>query len=415
MFNSLPLFIALRYIRGKQTNGFASFISWLSFLAMMLGVATLIIVMSVMNGFNREIRDRVLQVVPHGEIEFQSVSAAWQQQLTDVRQLDQVEGVSPYVSGFGMLSYEGVNKGVQVQGVDPELESTVTHIQQHMLIGEMSDLQPGEFGIVLGNLLARSLGVVRGDALLLSLPTLNVTPAGIFPRFKRVRVVGVYSVGAQVDDGLALLHMKDAQKIFHKGNHVDGLRLRLADPLYADHLAPVVNQVMDGSDAIYRPWSQKMASLFDAIKMEKIVVGVLLSSIIAVAAFNIIAGLVLMVADKRKDIAVLRTLGADHHFVLRLVLGQGTVIGVFGVLIGAVLGCLLAIYIGDIVAVVEKLFGVYVFDPEVYFISEFPSQLQWPDVVVTATTGLILSLLASVYPAWRAGQVSPAEALRYDH
>ena len=409
----LPLSIAIRYIRGKRSIGFASFISWLSFIAMTLGVISLIVVLSVMNGFNAEIRGRILQVIPHAELKFES-KQNWQVVADKLLSLNYITGAAPFVSGYGMLSYQGINNGVRLEGIAPDDERNVTSIHQSMLIGDFADLQPGEFGIILGESTARSLGVVRGDGVLLSLPEVSVTPVGIFPRFKRFTVVGIFHVGAQVDEALAFIDYRDAQKIYRRPDQVDGLRLRFADPLNAAGFAFEIKQLVS-DQAEYVPWSKKMASLFDAIKTEKMVVGVMLSSIIAVAAFNIIAGLVLMVADKRKDIAVLRTLGADQNFVHKLVFTQGTLLGVMGVIVGAFIGCLLAYFVGDIVTLIEGLLGVYVFDPEVFFISRLPSEVHWQDVSLIALTGLILSIVASLYPAWRAGQIPPAEALRYDH
>ena len=413
MSQVLPLSIAARYIRGKRSTGFASFISWLSFIAMTLGVISLIVVLSVMNGFNAEIRGRILQVIPHAELKVDS-QQSWQVVADNLLTLDDIIGAAPFVSGYGMLSYQGTNNGVRLEGIAPDDERNVTSIHQSMLIGDFADLQPGEFGIILGESTARSLGVIRGDSVLLSLPEVSVTPVGIFPRFKRFTVVGVFRVGAQVDEALAFIDYRDAQKIYRRPDQVDGLRLRFVDPLIASDLAPEIEQFVGGQSE-YVPWSRKMASLFDAIRTEKMVVAVMLSSIIAVAAFNIIAGLVLMVADKRKDIAVLRTLGADQSFVHKLVFAQGTLLGVMGVIVGALVGCLLAFYVGDIVTLIEGLFGVYVFDPDVFFISRLPSEVHWQDVMMIALTGLMLSIVSSLYPAWRAGQIPPAEALRYDH
>jgi len=273
---------------------------------------------------------------------------------------------------------------------------------------------------VLGNLLARSLGVIVGDKVVLSLPELNVTPAGIFPRFKRFTVRGVFQVGAQVDNGLAFVHYKDAQKLYRLGTKVSGVKLRVSDPLSVDVLVPSLEMASILNNEVskelqVKTWTEELSSLFQAIKMEKNVVGVLLAAIVAVAAFNIIASLVLMVADKRRDIAVLSTLGSEASTISAIFMVQGIAVGFLGVITGAVLGCLLAISIGDIVSWLEALVGFQVFDPNVYFISQLPSRLLWLDVFLVSCLGAVLSVLATIYPARRAGQVLPAEALRYDH
>ena len=266
---------------------------------------------------------------------------------------------------------------------------------------------------MIGNLLARSLGVIKGDSVILSLPSLNVTPAGIFPRYKRFHVLGVFQVGAQVDNGLAFIHYQDGQKLLRLGEKVSGIKLSVSDPFVLDSITASLKAEL-GDKFKVSTWAQELNSLFQAIKMEKKVVGVLLAAIIAVAAFNIIASLVLMVADKRRDIAVLRTLGAKATTVSGIFMIQGSVIGFLGVVMGGILGCLLAVFVGDIVSWLEQFVGFQVFDPNVYFISQLPSKLLWQDVAFVCFFGLGLSLLATLYPAIRAGQVQPAEALRYD-
>ena len=414
MTTNLPFFIGLRYIRSRRKNGFVSFISLLSFVAMALGVTALILVLSVMNGFDYEKRQRILNVVAHAAIFNEDGVRNWQQLGADATLVRGVEAFAPYVEGYGLLSSDAQGQGVLIQGIDPLLEGAVSPISEHMMVGEMALLQPGEYGIVIGNLLARSLGVIRGDYVVLSLPELNVTPAGIFPRYKRFRVFGVFQVGAQVDAGLAFVHYRDAQKLFRTGENVTGVRLRLTNPFAAGDIVSTLNGDMaPGFRA--KAWTEDMGNLFQAIELEKKVVGLLLAAIIAVAAFNIIASLILMVADKRQDIAVLRTLGVEAGTVSRIFMVQGSAVGAFGVLCGVVFGSLLALWIGDIVHWVEYVVGFRVFDPDVYFISQLPSRLLWQDVLVISGLGFGLSLLATLYPSYRAGQILPAEALRYDH
>ena len=414
MTTNLPFFIGLRYIRSRRKNGFVSFISLLSFVAMALGVTALILVLSVMNGFDHEIRQRILNVVAHAAIFNDDGVRNWQQLGADATLAGGVEAFAPYVEGYGLLSSDAQGQGVLIQGIDPLMEEAVSPISEYMMVGEMALLQPGEYGIVIGNLLSRSLGVIRGDYVVLSLPELNVTPAGIFPRYKRFRVFGVFQVGAQVDSGLAFVHYRDAQKLFRTGDAVTGVRLRLADPFDAGDIVAALNDDMDpGFKA--KAWTEDMGNLFQAIELEKKVVSLLLAAIIAVAAFNIIASLILMVADKRQDIAVLRTLGVEAGTISRIFMVQGSAVGAFGVLCGVSFGSLLALWIGDIVHWLEYALGFRVFDPDVYFISQLPSRLLWQDVLMISGLGFGLSLLATLYPSYRAGQILPAEALRYDH
>jgi len=414
MTTNLPFFIGLRYIRSRRKNGFVSFISLLSFVAMALGVTALILVLSVMNGFDYEIRQRILNVVAHAAIFNEDGVHNWQQLGADANLVRGVEAFAPYVEGYGLLSSDAQGQGVLIQGIDPLLEDAVSPISEHMMVGEMALLQPGEYGIVIGHLLARSLGVIRGDYVMLSLPELNVTPAGIFPRYKRFRVFGVFQVGAQVDSGLAFVHYRDAQKLFRTGDAVTGVRLRLANPFDADDIVATLNNDM-GPEFKAKAWTEDMGNLFQAIELEKKVVSLLLAAIIAVAAFNIIASLILMVADKRQDIAVLRTLGVEAGTISRIFMVQGSAVGAFGVFCGVIFGSLLALWIGDIVHWLEYAVGFRVFDPDVYFISQLPSRLLWQDVLMISGLGFGLSLLATLYPSYRAGQILPAEALRYDH
>ncbi len=411
---NLPLFIGLRYIRSKRRNGFVSFISLLSFIAMALGVMALILVLSVMNGFDREIRERILSVVSHAALVGEIGVADWQALGDWALEDPGVEAFAPFVEGYGLLTSDTGSQGVLLHGVDPMLELGVSPVADHMLVGDFTLLQPGQYGIVLGNLLARNLGVIRGDHVMLSLPELNVTPAGIFPRYKRFMVLGVFQVGAQVDSGMAFIHYQDAQKLYRMSGNVSGVRLRVDDPYRVDDVAKRLrSQSREGLSV--KTWTGEMGSLFQAIEMEKKVVGLLLAAIVAVAAFNIVASLTLMVADKRRDIAVLRTLGAEGKTISRIFRIQGTAVGLFGVVTGVICGCLLALGIADIVSLLERYLGFQVFDPDVYFISELPSRLMWQDVLAISILGISLSLMATLYPAYRAGQVLPAEALRYDH
>ena len=415
MTKNLPLFVGLRYTRSKRREGFVSFISGFSLCAMALGVMALIVVLSVMNGFDREIKNRLLLVVPHATVSRpEGFNVAEIANLTSQIMADSnILAVVPMVQSFVMLSYDAEKIGVMLQGIDPQW-STVEPLRENMLSGFLEKLAPGDFGVVLGSQVARRLGVFVGDRIQLTMPKVTVTPAGIFPRIKTVTVTGIFQVGAQVDASVIFVHEQDARKLLQQTDRFQGLQLRLAEPYGADEwIRQTGLQLLP--DAKWRSWTDSMGTLFQAMRMEKVVVSLLLSVVIAVAAFNIVASLVLMVSDKRKDIAVIRTLGATSGTVMRIFMVQGLAVGSIGILAGTILGCLLAYFIGDIVSFIETVAGVYIFDPTVYLISALPSKILLSDLAIVLGSAFIISFLATLYPAWRAGQVLPAEALRYDH
>ncbi len=417
----LPLsaYIGLRYTRAKRRNQFISFVSGFSLLGMALGTLALIVVMSVMNGFDREIKQRLLQVIPHIEIYSDEGLSNWSDMRAEIETEPQVIAAAPYVNGDAMISFERGVQGVQLRGLMPADVARISALDKHMLLGQLSELRAGHYNIVIGRLMARYLNVTLGDKISVTLPQLSVTPMGIFPRVKRFTVVGVFEVGAQVDQSLAVMHLQDAQKLFRLGDKVTGLEVKTENMYRADAIAAqlsdqILQQDAMESELIVRGWSESQASLFSAVKMEKTVVSALLMIIIAVAAFNIISSLVLMVADKRFDIAVLRTLGLTRAQVMWVFVVQGTSIGFIGVLIGGVFGSLIAYHVGSIVASIEAITGLRVFDPNVYFISHMPSVLMLSDVLIVVFAGLTMSLLSTLYPAYRASCVEPAEALRYE-
>jgi len=382
---------------------------------MALGVMALIVVLSVMNGFDREIKNRLLLVVPHVTVSHpEGFNVAEIANLTSQIMADSnILAVVPMVQSFVMLSYDTEKIGVMLQGIDPQW-STVEPLRENMLSGFLEKLAPGDFGVVLGSQVARRLGVFVGDRIQLTMPKVTVTPAGIFPRIKTVTVTGIFQVGAQVDSSVIFVHEQDARKLLQQTDRFQGLQLRLAEPYGADEwIRQTGLQLLP--DAKWRSWTDSMGTLFQAMRMEKVVVSLLLSVVIAVAAFNIVASLVLMVSDKRKDIAVIRTLGATSGTVMRIFMVQGLAVGSIGILAGTILGCLLAYFIGDIVSFIETVAGVYIFDPTVYLISALPSKILLSDLAIVVGSAFIISFLATLYPAWRAGQVLPAEALRYDH
>jgi lipoprotein-releasing system permease protein len=383
-------------------------------------------VLSVMNGFDREIKMRLLRVVPH-------VTLTSPQGL-DIAQINQLEAelkagsdnapvqvlsVVPMLQSFVMGSSKGNQAGLVLQGIDPE-SRTGEKLAENMISGYVGQLQAGEFGVVIGSQVARKLDLFVGDRLQLTLPSVTVTPAGVFPRIKRVTVTGIFQVGAQVDASVVFMHYRDGQKLLRLGDRFQGVQLELSDAFMADNWLGSQgdkNFLADRpkDDLQWRTWSDNMGTLFQAMRMEKVIVSLLLSVIIAVAAFNIVASLVLMVSDKRKDIAVIRTLGATSGTVMKIFVIQGLAVGSLGILAGTVLGCLLAYFVGDIVAGLEALSGSYIFDPSIYLISALPSEIIVSDVAVVVGGALVISFLATLYPAWRAGKVLPAEALRYDH
>ncbi len=411
---SLPLLIGLRYTRAKRRNHFISFISLTSMLGMMLGVAVLILVLSVMNGFDRELRERILGMVPHLAIKNYQDFTDWPSVADKIQQYPEVIGIAPFVNGQGMLIHQGYNRGALVAGILPEYENQVSIVGQHLQDDiTLEALQPGEYGILLGDLLARFLRVNTGDKVTLLLPEASITPAGVFPRLKRFTVLGTFKVGAELDGNLAYVHMNDMQTLMRMDGNIEGLRLQLNDLFQANRLTrELVNEL--GYPYRGQDWTQTQGNLFQAIQMEKRMIGLLLMIIVAVAAFNIVSTLVMVVTDKQADIAILRTIGASPATIMGIFMVQGLTIGVIGTLVGVALGVVLALNVSDLVLWLEGLLGIQFLDANVYFISYLPSELRWEDVRFITVSALLLSLLSTLYPAWRASKIQPAEALRYD-
>jgi lipoprotein-releasing system permease protein len=413
------LFIGLRYVRSKRRNQFMSLVSWLSLGGMMLGVAALIVVMSVMNGFEGQIRGRLLQFLPHGYIESQNRRIEdWQPLMDAVGKQPGIVAVSPFVGGDAMILQSGIVRGLRIEGIDPQQEYNAPQLNRHMIAGKLDDLESRHFGIVLGGILARQLGVTLGDKVTVVLPKVTITPAGAVTRSKRFEVVGVFELGSQLDASLAMIHLKDAQKLYALGDAVSGLRVQTDDIFKApQRLAAVTREVgatVASDKLLVRDWSETQGSLFRALRMEKTMVAVLLFIVVVVAAFNIVSILTMMVAEKRANIAVLRTMGATPHTVRWIFIVQGFVTGLIGILIGASVGTLLAANFSTVVSFLESALGVQVFDPSVFFISEVPSRLEMSDVAVVVTGALILNLLATLYPSASAMRIEPAQALHYE-
>ena len=409
------LFIGLRYTRTRRSNGFISFISATSMLGIALGVMALIVVLSVMNGFQRELRTRILGVASHIQIEgMEDGLADWPSIAAISARNPEVTGSAPYVSGQGMLAAGPAVQGVLIRGILPDQEARVADLGEHMKAGHLADLQPGRFGIILGRDLAAHLGAHVGDKVVLLTPQGQVTPAGLIPRLKQFTVVGVFEVGMfEYDNGLALIHLQDAQTLFRLGDHVSGVRLRLRELFAAPRVAREIASTLH-TDAWVNDWTREHANFFRAVAIEKNMMFLILLLIVAVAAFNIVATLVMAVTDKRGAIAILRTLGARPRSIMAIFMVQGAMIGFFGTLLGAVTGILLALNLDVVVPFIEHLLGIQFLARDVYYISELPSELQWGDVTVICGVSFAMSLLFTLYPSWRAARVLPAEALRHE-
>jgi lipoprotein-releasing system permease protein len=409
------LFIGLRYTRAKKRNHFISFISMISMLGIALGVAALIIVLSVMNGFQKEIRARILGVTPHLQVASDNGSIAdWQSIEKIVATHPKINAAAPFISGQGMLSENENVQGVMVRGILPEEEDRLTHLSEKMKKGKLANLRPGEFDIVLGVDLARVLGAHVGESILLITPQGQITPAGMVPRLKQFHIVGIFEIGmSPYDSSLALIHMSDAQKLYRMGDSVTGISARLNDLDQARSVAADLETNLP-NDLYTSDWTRQNANYFSAVQMEKKMMFIILSLIVAVAAFNIVSTLVMAVTDKQADIAILRTLGASPLSIMKIFMVQGVVIGLTGLLVGVASGIVVALNIGTIVPFIEHLFGVQFLAKDVYFISELPSDLQRSDVIVISVFSFVISILATLYPSWRAAQTQPAEALRYE-
>lgn len=406
-------FIGLRYSFSRKRNRFTSVIALVSMLGMVLGVASLVTVLSVMNGFGGELRGRILSLVPHGFVSADEGIEQWQALAATIESLDPVVAVSPYISDKVILASGRTLRGAVLTAIDPELQAQVSGIPAAMVQGSLQSLDEPGFSVVLGASLARILGARLGDTVQVTVPRLTLTPLGAFPRSKRLTVTGIFEVGAPPDSFQAYISLGTGQKLLGPATGVDGLQLK-TDNLYT---APETMATVAGllpPQLQVKDWSQTQGSLFQAVKMEKLMVSLLLLSVVAVAAFNIVSTLVMSVAEKRRDIAVLRTMGARAGGIMAIFVAHGLGLAAVGITFGALVGIVLSLNISSITVFVENLLGVKLFDPSVYFISKLPSQLMWSDVAVVVAASLLLSLLATLYPAWRAARVPPAEVLRYE-
>ncbi len=415
MFKPLIFYIGLRYTRAKRRTQFISFITLTSVLGIALGVTALIAVLSVMNGFEAELRERILGMTSHATVTGKYGQLDnWQELEQKLKNYPHVEGTAPFINGQVMINADRRVSGTMLTGILPDYEAKVSEVADKMKEGKLSDLVSGEYGIVLGVELANYLGVFTGDKITVISPQINSTPAGIVPRMRRFTVVGIFKVGMyEYDRNMALIHIDDAAKLFRLESAVSGLRIKLDDLFNAPKITHALGTALH-DDYQVSDWTLAHSNFFRAIQTEKRVMFIILLLIVAVAAFNIVSTLVMVVTDKRGDIAILKTQGLTAGSVMGIFMVLGTIIGVVGTVLGTVGGVLLALNVETIVPAIEKLFQVQFMAADVYYISELPSKLVWSDVYTIAGMAFFLSLIATIYPAWQAAKVNPAEVLRYE-
>jgi lipoprotein-releasing system permease protein len=414
MFTPLPVAIGLRYLRAKRRNGFISFISLASILGIGLGVAALITTLAVMSGFQREIRDRMLQMVAHATVSgYGEPIEDWQSAVARATADKRVAGAAPYVEAQALLSGPRKQPAI-IRGVLPTEERTVSVLGGKMVQGRLEDLTPGSFNIVLGRELALWLGVGVGDDVVMMTSEARATPLGALPQMKRFRVSGLFEAGYnEFDRGMAFAHMHDLQRLQRIGQGVTGVRLKLHDMDQAWEVARDLALSLGGPYRV-SDWTSENANMFRALKMEKTIMAILLSLIIAMGAFNLVSSQVMLVTDKQADIAIMRTLGLSPRGVMQVFIVQGTLIGVIGTVLGVIFGILLTLNLEHILRAIEAVLGVQLLPEDVYYITGLPTELQAGDVVAIACVALAMAFLATIYPAWRASRTPPAEALRYE-
>ena len=410
----VPLFVGKRYTKGKNRNRFGSIVGLFSLIGMALGVSALIIVLSVMNGFRQEIELRIQTLSPHITLLASGTNSDFADVSTYLSEQNlPIEAKSPTIESFAMLQTRVAQNPIKISGIDPEIDGDVVELDQQLFSGRLETLQAGEYGIILGRFVASNLGVGLGDELTLLVPKLRATPAGLFPRQKKFRVTGLFESGSQLDNDVAYIHYQDLARVLGVRAENHGWRIRLQNVNDAEAVAATLNSDLNEKGYVSQTWIGEFSSLFRAMKMEKVTVGLLLMIIVIVAAFNIISGLIMMVADKRSDMAVLRTMGANASTVVRIFIVQGLILGWTGVLIGACIGTLVALYLSQIVSWFEGLTGIYVFDPDIYYVAFLPSDWQLADMLWVVFGAGIMTILATLAPAIQAAKISPTEALNY--
>ena len=415
MFRPKELFIGLRYTRAKRRNHFVSFISLTSILGVTLGVAALIIVLSVMNGFELEMRNRILGMTAHATVsDITGTLTNWRSVSTKLKDHKRIEGMAPYITNEAMLNNGRRVSGAIIKGILPSEENNVSKVGTSMVSGTTSELRPGRYGIILGSALANVLGTYEGDKVTLITPQANFTPIGAVPRLRRFTVVGIFEVGMQeFDRNTAIIHLEDAQKVFSFKDNISGLRLKLDDLFDAPVIAAELTEKL-GDDYWVSDWTKNHVNFFRALKMEKTVMFIILFMIVAVAAFNIVSSLVMTVTDKEPDIAILRTIGMTPKSIMAIFMIQGTVIGILGVFFGLAIGVPVALNIETLIPTIEAYFQTDFLPCDVYYICDLPSDLHTRDTIGISLIAMALSFLATIYPAWRASKVDPIEALRHE-
>ena len=415
MFTPYELCVGLRYTRAKRRNHFISFISLTSMIGIALGATALITVISVMNGFERELRERILGVASHATISgIDGSLEGWESLAAAAEAHPEVVGAAPFVELQGMLTHAGQVRGVLIRGVSPAREPRVSEVGGYLVEGDFESLAPGRFNVLLGRDLALRLDATVGGRVTLVVPQARITPAGVLPRMRRFTVTGIFEAGhAQYDTSLAVIHLEDAQRLLRLGDAVSGLRVKLADMFDAPRVSRELARSFGGAYWL-RDWTQHHANFFRALKIEKTVMFVILTLIVAVAAFNLVSTLIMVVTDKEADIAILRTLGASQSGILSIFVVQGTVIGVAGTLAGVAGGVALATHVETLVPAIESFFGTKFLSPQIYYISAVPSEMRWRDVTAVGSVAFVMSVLATLYPAWKASRIQPVEALRHE-
>jgi len=415
MFSPYELFVGLRYTRAKRRNHFISFISLTSMLGIALGITALITVISVMNGFENELRHRILGMTSHATINsYRGNLKEWESLKEISDKHPKVVASAPYIQKEGMVTHGQQVNGAILRGVDPKLEPTVSTVADQMVSGSFAKLETGQYQVVIGQELADVLAVMVGDKITVVSPSASVSIAGVMPRLKRFTVAGTFEVGMhEYDSAMVLMHLDDARKLFKMGDGVSGLRLKLDDMFEAPQVS---RELADEVPGLYwvRDWSQYHSNFFRALKTEKRVMFIILFLIVAVAAFNIVSTLVMVVTDKESDIAILRTLGSTPRSIMGIFMVQGTLIGLIGTAMGVIGGVALAVNVETIVPAIERFFSVQFLPSDVYYISDLPSDLHWDDVGKIALVSFVISVVATLYPAWKASRTQPAESLRYE-
>lgn len=412
MFRPLAVFIGLRYTKARQKNGFISFVSLISMIGLTLGVAVLITVLSVMNGFDREIKSRILGMVPQATVASYEMITDWQPLAKQIQEQNpEVSAIAPFVQLQGMLTSQGQVSGAMITGIEPEYEKQVSIVGQHMVAGSLDDLKAGEFGIVLGESMAMSLGLSLGDPVTLVLPEASPSAAGVIPRFKRFTLVGMFRISNEIDGAMGFIQMRDAGVMLRLPEGAQGLRMKLDDIFKAPSVSQKAANI-NPNELYPSNWTNTHGNLFSAIQMEKAMIGLLLFLIVIIASFNIVSSLVMLVTDKKSDIAILKTFGASPKLMMQVFMVQGMIIGVIGTVAGTILGVAFALTVGDLLNWINGAFNLHLFDA--YPVNYLPTQIKVMDVVIITTASFLLSFLMTIYPALRASKIQPAETLRYE-